>query len=90
MKTTKTGQRLIGNERQPSPNNGIYLFYSEACAIKLNDYFIVTGGHPSAKTVSKYNKNGWMMDLPELNTRRRLHACGHYYSETNELVIFDA
>ena len=40
-------------------------------------------------SLSKYDKNGWVTDLTNLNSGRRLHACGHYYSETNELVIFD-
>ena len=68
----------------------LHIFFSESCAIKLGDYLIITGGYPGVKTVSKYDKNGWMMDLPKLNTGRRLHACGQYYSERNELVIFDA
>jgi len=59
----------------------------ESCAIKLDDYLIITGGgYPTVATVSKYDKNGWIMDLPKLNTGRYLHACGHYYSETNELM----
>merc|ERR1719378_1043471 len=59
----------------------------KACAIKLDDYLIITGGgNPSVTTVSKYNKNGWVMDLTSMNTGRRFHACGHYYSEANELI----
>ena len=67
----------------------ITYFFSKACAIKLDDYFIITGGDPSVTTVSKYGKNGFMMDLTSMNTGRHQHACGHYYSVTNELVIFD-
>jgi len=59
---------------------------SESCAIKLDDYFVITGGYPSVTTVSKYDKNGWVKDLTSMNTGRSLHACGHYYSDTNELI----
>ena len=55
----------------------------------MDDYLIITGGYPAVTTVSKYDKRGWVLDLTSLNTGRRLHACGHYYSDTNELVIFD-
>merc|ERR1719342_514219 len=58
----------------------------KACAIKLDDYFVITGGSPSVTTVSKYDKNGWVMDLTSMNTGRRFHACGHYYSDANELI----
>merc|ERR1719342_768573 len=57
-----------------------------ACAIKLDDYLIITGGSPSITTVSKYDKNGLVTDLSSMNTGRRLHTCGHYYSDTNELI----
>jgi len=57
-----------------------------ACAIKLDDYFIITGGNPSITTVSKYDKNGLVTDLTSMNTGRRNHACGHYYRDTNELI----
>ena len=54
----------------------------------MDDYFIITGGkYLSGTTVSKYDKRGWEMDLTSLNTGRRLHSCGHYYSDTKELVI---
>jgi len=57
-----------------------------SCAIKLDDHLIITGGYPFVTTVSKYGKNGFMMDLASMNTGRRDHACGHYYSVTNELM----
>ena len=68
----------------------IKFFVSEACAIKLEDYLIVIDGSSTLSTVSKYDKNGWVTDLTSLNNGRRLHSCGHYYSNTKELVIFDA
>ena len=36
--------------------------------------------------VSSYNINGWVEDLPKLQTGRRIHGCGHFFSETNGLV----
>ena len=65
------------------------MFVSQSCAIKLSDSLIITGGISAYKTVSKYDKNGWVMDLTSMNTGRRLHGCGHYYSDTNELVKAD-
>ena len=65
----------------------ILIFVSESCAIKLDEYLIVTGGFSTKATVSKYNITGWMMDLTSLNTGRTFHGCGHFYSDTNELVI---
>merc|ERR1719348_2290193 len=71
---------------------------NNACAIKLDEYVIITGGENKAKNpmgfwskkamdiVSKYNKSGWVMDLPSLNIDRAYHGCGHYYSDTNELI----
>ena len=30
--------------------------------------------------------NGWVEDLPSLQTDRLWHGCGHFFSETNGLV----
>ena len=36
--------------------------------------------------MSKYNVNGWVEDLPKLQTGRSHHGCGQFFSEMNGLV----
>jgi len=63
---------------------------NKACAIKVDDYLIITGGFSTTATttaaVSMYDKTGWLMDLTSLNTGRFNHGCSHFYSDTNELI----
>ena len=62
---------------------------SEACAIELEDWVVVTGGHgPSSYTryVKLYNISGFVLDLPDLNQGRWDHGCGHYLDNNNEIV----
>jgi len=64
-----------------------------ACAIQLDEYVVITGGQLNlhgASYVTKYDKNGWIEDLPELNTGRFSHGCAHFYSNLNELVYLVA
>jgi len=71
-----------------SSRDGFNLKYetSNACGIQHDDVFIITGGSYTMTTVSRYNMIGWVEDLPSLNHRGRMgHACGHYYSLSNEL-----
>jgi len=58
-----------------------------ACAIKLEKFVVITGGNNSMSTVSSYDMYGWMMDLPNLNTGRGFHGCGHYLNEAKELIF---
>ena len=37
-------------------------------------------------TVSMYDKDGWVKDLPNLQILRRGHGCGHYIDGTNNPV----
>ena len=39
---------------------------------------ILTGGTLSPSRVDEYNLQGSVARLPDLNTGRRNHACGHY------------
>ena len=39
---------------------------------------VITGGDYTKKIVSKYDRNGWVEDLPQLNTGRYYHACGSF------------
>ena len=62
------------------------LCFSDVCGIQHDDVFIITGGWFTMEIVSKYGKNGWIQDLPKLQTGRKHHGCGHFFSEMNELV----
>ena len=67
-----------------------YSNFSDACAIKLDDYVIITGdGTSHFSKVSKYDMNGWVENLPNLIYGRVNHGCGHYYTDANELVCPD-
>ena len=51
------------------------------CLIDEGQSFLLTGGYYSLETletVSRYNINGWLEDLGDLNTGRRLHGCTRY------------
>ena len=57
-----------------------YLCCRWACSIQLEESVIITGGiySESLNRVEQYNLAGSMGRLPDLNTGRYLHACGHY------------
>ena len=55
-----------------------YLCCRSACSIQLEESVIITGGLYSKKRVQQYNLAGSMGRLPDLNTGRYGHACGHY------------
>ena len=62
---------------------GHYLYtYRKACAIQMTDTVILTGGYydssSSLSRVQEYNLHGSVARLPDLNTGRSIHACGHY------------
>jgi len=64
-----------------------------ACGINMKEYIVFTGGYMDkgnthVKTVSMYDMNGWVENLPDLNTARSSHGCGFYYSDKDELVKF--
>ena len=54
--------------------------YRHACSIALGDEVIITGGVLTSNTVSRYNKDGWLADLPELKVGRYAHGCTKYSS----------
>ena len=37
-------------------------------------------------TVSIYDRKGWLRDLPNLQSARRNHGCGHYVDDSNRVV----
>ena len=61
--------------------------YSESCLIDEGETFLLTGGLYSKETVSRYNINGWLEDLDNLNTGRRLHGCTMYTNNDGVKVI---
>ena len=52
--------------------------FSYSCLIDEGDTFLLTGGYNSGETVSRYNINGWLEDLDNLNTGRDSHGCTQY------------
>ena len=65
------------------------LYFSGACSIELEDKVILTGGvidGDDSLTVSIYDRNGWLRDLPNLQSIRRDHGCGHYVDNRNRVV----
>ena len=65
------------------------LYFSGACSIELEDKVILTGGvidGDDSLTVSIYDRNGWLRDLPNLQSARRDHGCGHYVDNRNRVV----
>merc|ERR1712098_166246 len=41
-------------------------------------------------TVTSYDMDGWLMDLPDLNTGRYFHGCGHYRNDAGEMFFLVA
>ena len=62
------------------------MLFSAACTIQLEDKVIITGGECTATIVSVYNMEGWVENLPDLNTGRQDHGCGHYVDTDNNHV----
>ena len=64
------------------------LLISAACGITDEDdnSYIITGGDYSYATVSKYNINGGIEYLPNLNYGREQHGCGTYLDSNNDRV----
>ena len=64
---------------------------SQSCGIELGEFFIITGGAGSRNIpindVSKYSRAGWVLDLTELNTARRSHACSKYRDGAGHHVL---
>ena len=65
------------------------LYFSGGCSIELEDKVILTGGvidGEDSSTVSIYDNDGWLRDLPNLQLNRRSHGCGHYFDDRNKIV----
>ena len=57
-----------------SPNSTIDVFRN-ACAIPDGDSVVLTGGKSTKTKVSRYNRAGWVEDMPDLNLPRATHGC---------------
>ena len=58
----------------------IDIYFSLACSFEDPDTetVVITGGYDTSTTVSVYGRQGWVKDLPHLNTGRLAHACTSY------------
>ena len=61
--------------------------YRGACSIPQGDQIILTGGGETRKTVSRYDKDGWMRDMPSLNQGRYGHGCTTYMIGREEVRL---
>ena len=52
----------------------------------MTDSVIHTGGLHSRSRVQEYNLQGSVARLPDLNTGRYYHACGHYVNDDKQIV----
>ena len=60
---------------------------SEACAINVGKYVIITGGLNHMKRVIKYDAAGRKHTLHHLKVGRRLHACSSYKDDSGDIVL---
>ena len=65
-----------------------------ACSIELGDTVVVTGGWVWSGTewvhgsrVQEYNVDGEGDQLPDINTGRDNHACGHYIKDDKVVIL---
>ena len=66
-------------------------YFSAACSIELEDMVVVTGGQQlngaTMSTAQVYTTSGKGEKLPDFNTPRMLHACGHYLKDDKVVTI---
>ena len=60
-----------------------------ACAINLGSSVILTGGRYTLTTVSEYNEDGWVKDLPPLQQARYWHGCTYFDNNNGAKVDID-
>ena len=61
-----------------------------ACAITDGDEVIITGNGNQAvgDVVSRYNRSGWIEDLPSLLGQRFGHGCSLYFNTNGQKVFW--
>ena len=54
--------------------------FRRACAVPDGASVVITGGHGGGqrKKASRYNRQGWVEDLPDISIGRWHHACAGY------------
>ena len=61
-----------------------------ACSIELGDTVVVTGGLVAGalgSRVQEYDTVGARDQLPDINTARHSHACGHYIKDDKVVIL---
>jgi len=58
-----------------------------ACGIQHDEFFVITGGIGTWSKVRRFAEDGTMDNLPNLKTGRAGHGCGHYFSDSHEMVF---
>ena len=86
---TETTLLLPGGQTQPGPFE-LRLASYQSCAIEdpRSNSVIITGGWRLGwrETVDRYNEEGFVESLPNLNHARMNHGCAGYYNDNNKLV----
>ena len=63
---------------------------SYSCLIDEGKTFLLTGGEDfvteTSSRVSRYDINGWLEDLDDLNTGRSQHGCARYTNNNGDKV----
>ena len=63
--------------------------FSFGCHIdEGNGTFVLTGGGQERKNVSRYNRNGFIGDLAQMNIGRLFHACSSFYRENKQVQYY--
>ena len=58
-----------------------------ACTIPDEDSVVITGGYWTRTKVERYNKDGWVKNLPDLAVKRRSHGCAGFMKD-DKLVSY--
>ena len=69
----------------------IYTIYRSVCAIPdlITDSVVLTGGVYTKQVVSRYDRLGWVEDLPQMIEGRYNHGCGSYLRVDGTQVSID-
>ena len=60
--------------------------FRDVCTIEADELVIVTGGWYTRNTVTEYNIDGWVRELPDLNMGRYDHGCGYFVNDNQQIV----
>ena len=63
------------------------IYYRLACSIPLDNELVLTGGAYTMKTVSKYDNDGWVEDMPSLKRGRHSHGCTAFVSGGEQVKL---